>query len=183
MPIDLRLARWSDVAALNELIPLSARGLRGAYYRPAQVEGALGTVFGVDTQLIRDETYYVAELDGELVGCGGWSRRKTLFGADRGKKEEDALLDPSVDSARIRAFFIHPDHARRGIGTAIMTASESAAIVAGFKRIEIVATLPGEPLYARFGYIELRRYELDLPNGEKMPVVHMGKTITRPPDC
>ncbi|MBC8096561.1 MAG: GNAT family N-acetyltransferase, partial [Akkermansiaceae bacterium] len=149
-------------------------------YTPSQIEGAIGTVFGVDTQLIRDGTYFVAESGGAIVGCGGWSRRKALFGSDRGKSEEDSLLDPSFEPARIRAFFVHPDFARRGIGQALLEASEQAALAAGFNRIDIVATLTGEPLYRKFGYSVVERYELQLVNQEKLPVVRLAKSLARP---
>ena len=172
----LRVARLEDVPALGVLIPLSARGLQIGYYTSAQIEGALGTIFGVDTQLIRDGTYFVSEADGRIVGCGGWSRRGALFGADRGKGTDDSLLDPAVDAARVRAFFVHPDFARRGIGRMLMVASESAAIAAGFMRIDIVATLAGEPLYRAFGYAVVERYELSLPDGERLPVVRLTKS-------
>lgn len=171
----LRLCQLEDVADLERLIPLSARSLQTGDYTPEQIEGAIGVVFGVDTQLIRDGTYFVVETKGQIVGCGGWSRRRTLFGSDRGKQEADALLDPSADPARIRAFFVHPAWARRGIGRLIMQASEEAARAAGFRRIDIVATLTGEPLYRSFGYTPIKRYEIDLPNGARMPVVRLTK--------
>ena len=132
----LRLAHEDDIPALEQLIPLSARGLRASYYSATQVDTALGTVFGVDRQLIRDGTYYVVEHPpspgsgatggGELIGCGGWSKRKTLFGSDHQTNRDDAELDPATEPARIRAFFIHPDHARRGIGRAILDECEKA---------------------------------------------------------
>jgi GNAT superfamily N-acetyltransferase len=140
------------------------------------MDGALGSVFGVDTQLIRDGTYFVAEAESVVVGCGGWSRRKTLFGSDSAKHGEDLLLDPRRDAARIRAFFVHPSWARRGIGSEIMRRSEAAALGAGFRRIEIVATLTGEALYQRFGYTAVERYEVPLANGCRLPVVRMTKT-------
>lgn len=173
----IRLCTLDDVPAVEKLIPLSARGLKADVYTTEQIEGALGTVFGVDTQLIRDGTFFVAETEGILVGCGGWSRRKTLFGSDQGKIGEDAPLDPAIDAARIRAFFVHPQWARRGIGREIMKASEEAAIRAGFRRIDIIATLLGEPLYRLFGYQTVRRYDLPLQNGALMPVVHLTKNV------
>ncbi|MBC8094237.1 MAG: GNAT family N-acetyltransferase, partial [Akkermansiaceae bacterium] len=135
MIFTLRLAQLNDCPQLDALIPLSVRCLQARDYTPSQIEGAIGTVFGVDTQLIRDGTYFVAESDGAIVGCGGWSRRKALFGSDHGKSEEDTMLDPSFEPARIRAFFVHPDFARRGIGQALLEASEQAALAAGFNRI------------------------------------------------
>ena len=176
----LRLATLADVPALEVLIPASARALQLRDYSPRQIEGAIGTVFGVDTQLIRDGTYFVAEYEGLIVGCGGWSRRKTLFGGDRGKTGEDPLLDPSRDAARIRAFFVDPAWARRGIGRVLLNTCEAAAVSAGFTRIEIVATLTGESLYARFNYDVVERFELTLANGEMMPVVRLAKTTSIP---
>jgi GNAT superfamily N-acetyltransferase len=174
----LRLATESDVAALERLIPLSARTLQAATYTPAQIEGALGTVFAVDRQLIADGTYFVTERDGAIVACGGWSRRKTLFGGDRGNvPRDDALLDPRRDAARIRAFFVHPAHARQGIGRMLMSACETAAMAGGFGTLELVATLAGEPLYAAFAFRAIERYELTLANGQRLPVVRMAKTL------
>src|SRR3954467_2377873 len=123
------------------------------------MDAALGPVFGVDRQLIRDGTYFAVEDAGQIVGCGGWSKRKTLYGGDRDRAGEDAELNPQSDPARIRAFFVHPNWARRGIGRSILVHCEAAAIQAGFHRAELVATLTGEPLYARFGYAVVERYE------------------------
>ena len=149
-PITLRLARSDDVSLLEALIPLSARALQAATYSPAQIEGALGTVFALDRQPIANETYFVAERDSEMVGCGGWSRRKTLSGGDRGRSPPaDPPLGPSCDAARIQAFFVHPEYVRRGIGRLMMSACERAAAEGGFRAMELVATLAGEPLYAR----------------------------------
>ena len=177
-PITLRLARSDDVPLLEALIPLSARALQAATYSPAQIEGALGTVFAVDRQLIADETYFVAERDSEMVACGGWSRRKTLFGGDRGRSPlGDSLLDPNADAARIRAFFVHPAYARRGIGRLMMSACERAAAGDGFRALELVATLAGEPLYAAFAFQVVERYDVALANGLSLPVVRMAKAL------
>lgn len=180
MSFNLRLATLDDVSVLEELIPISARELQRAYYTEEQIEGAIGTVFGVDTQLIRDETYFVCEEAGRVVGCGGWSRRKSLYGSDKLSRKENALLDPKRDPARIRAFFVHPDRARRGIGRKIMCACEAAAQAMAFRKLEIVATLAGEPLYARFGYTVHERFELALPNAQFLPVVRMARSTSVP---
>jgi GNAT superfamily N-acetyltransferase len=173
----LRLARESDVPALEALIPISVRALQAAYYSSSQMEAALGPVFGVDRQLIRDGTYFVAERDGVIVGCGGWSRRQSLYGGDNLRSEEDRFLDPQRDAARVRAFFAHPAWARRGIGRSIMSACERAIVEAGFRRVDIVATLAGEPLYASFGYAVVERCEIALRDGLSLPVVRMRKEM------
>jgi GNAT superfamily N-acetyltransferase len=176
MDIQIRLACLEDTTTLASLIPESARTLQAKYYTPEQIEGALETVFGVDSQLTRDGTYFIVENTHQIIGCGGWSKRKTLYGGDRSKKaEEDRLLNPSVDAAKIRAFFVHPAWARRGIGSQIMKKCEAAALEAGFKTIEIIATLAGEPLYHRFGYHVSQKFEISLPNETTLPVVRMIK--------
>ena len=175
MPVAYRVARLTDIPALDELIPLSARRLQCNYYSAEQLDGAIGTVFGVDTQLIKDGTYFVAIVEGKIVGCGGWSKRKTLYGGDKGKTGDDPLRDPLTEPAMIRAFFVHPDFARRGIGREFLRLSEAAAIATGFRGIEIVATLAGEPLYTSCGYEVVKRYEITLVNGATMPVVRMKR--------
>jgi GNAT superfamily N-acetyltransferase len=171
----IRPARIEEADALRVLIEASVRGLQAGDYTAAQMEGALGTVLGLDTQLIADGTYFVVEVDGRRAACGGWSKRRTLFGSDHGPGREDALLDPSKDAAKIRAFFVHPDYARRGIGTRLLEASEQAARDAGFTRFEMGATLTGVPLYRARGYRELERVEVPLKNGETLGVVRMVK--------
>lgn len=173
----IRLATERDVEFLGELIPLAVRTLSRGDYSPEQIESAIRYVFGPDTQLIRDRTYFVAEVDGAPVGCGGWSRRATLYGGDQMKTAEDALLDPAREAARIRAFFVHPDFARRGIGSRIMHACIRAARTAGFRRLALVATLPGEPLYRAFGFRVRERTEATLPDGVRLPVVHMTRVL------
>jgi GNAT superfamily N-acetyltransferase len=187
--IHLRLAVAEDVPVLRRLIDASVRGLQTEDYTPAQIEGALKTVFGVDSQLIADGTYIVAEAhssdlgdesDPELmiVGCGGWSKRKTLYGSDHWTGREDALLDPLHDAAKIRAFFIHPAWARRGVGSLILQACEDAARAAGFTRYEMGATLTGAKLFGAKGYIPVKPISVPLVNGESLPVIHMEKRLT-----
>jgi GNAT superfamily N-acetyltransferase len=178
----LRLATEDDIASLHALIEASVRGLQAGDYTPAQIEGALGTVLGLDTQLIADRTYFVAETVDQTskqrscpVGCGGWSKRKTLFGADRGPGREPELLDPATDAAKVRAIFVHPDFARRGLGSLILAAVESAGRQAGFRRFEMGSTLTGVPLYRLKGYVEVERIAVPLGNGEALPVVRMVK--------
>src|SRR5712691_7154268 len=188
--IQLRLAVPEDVPVLRALIEASVRGLQTQDYTPAQIEGALKTVFGVDTQLIADGTYIVARAQPiftertkvknaryelMIVGCGGWSKRKTLYGSDHWTEREDALLDPLRDAAKIRAFFIHPEWARRGIGSMILQACEDAARAAGFSRYEMGATLTGAKLFGVKGYVAVKRISIPLVNGESLPVIHMEK--------
>lgn len=177
MSFTLRLAVMDDVPELEALIPLSVRVLQAPKYSTAQLEAALGPVFGVDRQLISDGTYFVAEHDGVIAGCGGWSKRKSLFGSDAARATEDELLDPASDAARIRAFFVHPDWTRRGIGKAMVGACESAIIAAGFPKADLVATLAGEPLYLACGYEEIERYEVPLSGSLTLPVVRMTKRL------
>jgi GNAT superfamily N-acetyltransferase len=188
--IHLRLAVPKDVPVLCELIDASARGLQTQDYTPAQIEGALQTVFGVDSQLIADGTYFVAEAEAHaidragpknapferiIVGCGGWSKRKTLYGGDHWMGREEALLDPLRDAAKIRAFFIHPDWARRGVGSMILLACENAARSAGFICYEMGATLTGAKLFGARGYVAVKSISIPLVNGESLPVIHMEK--------
>jgi len=175
-----RLAQVGDVPSLAVLIPVSVHALQAPHYSAAQRTAALGPVFGVDRQLIHDQTYFVVEAAGQIVGGGGWSRRRSGYGGDGGRATEDPLLDPARDPARIRAFFVHPAWARRGIGRSIMAASESAIVEAGFRAAEIIATLAGEPLYAAFGYTVIERPQIPLPAGLSLAVVRMSKRLPGP---
>lgn len=195
--IRIRKAVAADVPALRRLIEASVRELQAEDYTPAQMEGALESVFGVDSQLIADGSYLVAEAriadaasgsgsgnisaekragsEWTIAGCGGWSKRKTLYGGDRWSAREDTLLDPKRDAAKIRAFFIHPAWARRGVGSKILEACESAAREAGFTRYEMGATLTGAKLFGAKGYVALEKIEVPLKNGLSLPVIHMAK--------
>ncbi len=177
MSTTLRLATLDDLPALHALIPASVRGLSQGWYTPQQIESAIRHVFGPDTQLIADGTYFAAEAEGRIVGCGGWSRRRTLYGGDQMKDAEDPLLDPATEAAKIRAFFVHPDRARQGIASMIMEACRAAAGAAGFGRMELMATLPGEPLYRAFGFQARERVETTLPDGVHVPFVRMDRPI------
>lgn len=196
MKIALRKATTSDIPALRELIQVSVLRLQAGDYTRRQLEIALRTVFGVDTQLITDGTYFVAEVVDEtadlatggktprhriLAGAGGWSKRKTLFGGDHWRQREDELLDPRRDAAKIRAFYVHPDWARRGIGTQILEACERAAREAGFTSFEMGATLTGVPLYQARGYVTLEAVDVPLEGDETMRVVHMRKSDRKEP--
>ena len=172
-----RLATLDDIPRLNELIAHSVRGLSKDYYTPAQIESAIKYIFGVDTQLVIDGTYYIAEKDNAIVGCGGWSKRNTLYGGDQHKETEDPLLDPNHDAARIRAFFVHPEYARRGIGSYIMKVCETAAQDNGFKSLQLGATLPGVPLYEAMGYKAMENIDQPMPDGVILPLVKMFKVL------
>ena len=173
--VSIRTARPEDADTLRALIEDSVRRLQADDYTPAQIEGALGHALGLDTQLIADGTYFIAEISGVMVGCGGWSYRRTLFGSDGGPGRENQFLNPVTDAAKIRAIFVHPDWARRGIGTAILKHCEDAAMAAGFRRFEMGSTLTGVPLYTLKGYVARERIDVPLPNGEALPVVKMTK--------
>jgi GNAT superfamily N-acetyltransferase len=173
----LRQAGPADIAVLRALIDVSVRGLQASDYTPGQIEGALQTVYGVDSQLIADGTYYVVEADSAIVGCGGWSKRKTLFGGDRWTGREDAPLNPQHDAAKIRAFFVHPKWVRHGIGSMILEACEREASAAGFTRFEMGATLTGVPLYRARGYVALEHLDVPLKNGESLAVIRMEKRM------
>ncbi|MGH9747165.1 MAG: GNAT family N-acetyltransferase [Candidatus Acidiferrales bacterium] len=185
MDISVRKAVPADVPVLRELIDASVRGLQAEDYTPTQIESALATVFGVDSQLIADGTYLLAEVRDDspqgarpvIAGCGGWSKRKTLYGSDHWTGREDELLDPRADAAKIRAFFIHPAWSRRGIGSLILQACEDAAAAAGFTRCEMGATLTGVKLFGVRGYVALENIEVPLKNGESLPVVRMSKQL------
>lgn len=174
----LRLATAVDVPVLRELIAASVRGLQAQDYSRGQLEAALETVYGVDSQLIADGTYFAVETANALmVACGGWSKRKTLFGGDVWSGREDTLLDPHTEPAKIRAFFVHPEWARRGLGTIILDACESAARAAGFTRLEMGATLTGVPFYRARGYRELESIQVPLKDGLSLPITRMAKSI------
>lgn len=187
MPANIRLrkATTADVPRLREVIEASVRGLQAQDYSPSQIEGALASVYGIDSRLIADGTYYVAEApdpkDGHtsIVACGGWSRRKTLFGGDQYAARQDSFLDPGTDAAKIRAFFVHPGWARRGIGSMILEACESAAIHAGFAHLEMGATLSGVAFYRAKGYAAVENQVVPLGNGETLPIVRMSKSVNR----
>jgi len=178
----IRLAMAADIPVLRGLIDQSVRVLQRKDYSAEQLDAALGTAYGVDTQLIADGTYYVVEAAsaaGEkvLAACGGWSMRKTLYGSDHGPYRDNAMLDPARDAAKIRAFFVHPDWTRRGIASLILKTCEDAAYARGFRRFEMGATLTGVPMYAARGYAKGEQIEVPLPNGMSLTVVRMAKTL------
>jgi GNAT superfamily N-acetyltransferase len=173
----IRQATMEDREPVKQLIAESARILSRAHYNDAQIEAAIASVFGVDTTLIEDGTYFVAEISGTLAGCGGWSRRKTLFGGDQYSSRDTAYLDPAKDFAKIRAFFIHPDHARKGVARAILTRCEDEARAHGFRGLELMSTLPGVEFYKSCGYSERGTFDLELTDGVKLELVPMQKSL------
>jgi N-acetylglutamate synthase-like GNAT family acetyltransferase len=180
MAITLRNATLDDVPQIEALIARSARGLCTDDYRPSQVEGALRAAFGVDTQLLVDRTYFVVEDEGRLVGCGGWSFRSTLFGSDARADRDSSTLDPRTQAAKVRAFFVDPDNARRGIGTLLLEHCEKEARGHGYSQVELMATLPGVKLYAARGYLGGAKVTFDVGRGETIEFIPMRKALVMP---
>jgi GNAT superfamily N-acetyltransferase len=180
MCFTVRPALADDIPVLNDLIGRSARGLSKDDYRPEQVEGALRGAFGVDSQLLRDQTYFVVEEHGKCVACGGWSYRSTLFGGDARAGRDASVLDPKTQPAKIRAFFVDPQHARRGIGTLLLEHCEQQARRHGYLEVELMATLPGVKLYAARGYVGSERVCYDVGQGEQIEFVPMKKRLGAP---
>ena len=174
----LRKATLGDRPAIEQLIKASARGLSRAEYSDQQIEGAIRTVFGVDSSLIEDGTYFVAETNGELVGCGGWSKRRTLFGGDQYTTRDASELDPGTEPAKIRAFFVHPEHSRKGVARAILAACEDEARAAGFQALELMATLPGIKFYEAAGYQGTESVELSVGDNISIGLVPMRKELS-----
>jgi GNAT superfamily N-acetyltransferase len=178
MTYRLRKATLEDQPTLRELIARSIRELGADDYSPEQIDAALRGAFGVDSALIRDGTYFVAVTDtDEIVACGGWSRRRTLFGSDARTERDETSLDPRIDAAKIRAFFVDPAHARRGIGKAILERSEAEAAREGFSTLELMATLPGVRLYEKCGYLAREPVTYPLPDGLSIRFVPMTKRV------
>jgi GNAT superfamily N-acetyltransferase len=177
--LSVRPATLADLPALRALIERSVRVLSAGYYTDRQVESALTYVFGPDTQLIADQTYHVIETRiGVLAAAGGWSRRRTLYGGDQMKESHDPHLDPLTESARIRAFFVHPEWARRGLARRLYECCAGEATRAGFRSLELMSTLPGEPFYLALGFAPIERTATTLPDGESLSLVRMGRAIT-----
>ncbi len=178
IPFTLRPAVFDDIPRLNALVAESVWVLQAGEYTDAQREAAIRLVYGVDTQLVRDGTYFVVEQDSQIVGCGGWSRRKTLFGGDQHRPtREPEMLDPARDAARIRAFFVRPGWERLGIGSVLVRACEAAAVAEGFRQIEMASTLTGVALYSAHGYREVERIDVPLEGGLVLPVILMAKSF------
>lgn len=171
----LRTAQAADIPALKALIAQSGIALSAGFYTPAQAAALTQHVFGVDSQLIADQSYFVIEHEGGIVACGGWSRRRTLFGGDQAKKGPDPELDPQTEAARIRAFFVAPAMARRGLGRQLLDHCASQAQKSGFVMLELAATLPGVPLYSAAGFSVIERFEIALPDAVQVPLVRMQR--------
>lgn len=176
MPFLIRQATINDIPELNHLVQLSIRQLGGKYYSSKQVESSLKYLFSIDTQVVADGTYYSVEADNQIVACGGWSRRKTPFGGDQASEQQDIRLrDPKEDPAVIRAFYVHPNWARRGIGKQLLDYCEAQALSEGFRWFELTSTLSGYPLYSRYGYQETGRIAMTLPDSVSIPGMKMEK--------
>ena len=175
-PLTIRLAEEADIAALRDVMERAIGELLPAFLTPDQV-AASREVMGLDSQLIADRTYYVVQAGYEIAGCGGWSRRATLFGGDHSAGRDAALLDPATEPARVRAMYTDPAFTRRGVGRLILAACEAKAAQEGFTRCEMAATMAGEPLYAACGYQRIEPFEAETSNGVRVPLVRMGKAI------
>lgn len=176
----VRQATLADLPALDELIATSVRRLSAGFYSPEQIEAALECIFGVDSQLIEDGTYFIIGGDAGPAAAGGWSARRTLYGGDQSKEGSDPRLDPRSEPARIRAFFVHPTHARCGLARQLYHVCERAARAAGFRQLELMATLPGEPLYRALGFAVEERLILT-PAGVDVPFARMSRSIAIDP--
>jgi GNAT superfamily N-acetyltransferase len=176
----LRRADAADLPALRTLMDAAIGALQAPFLSPEQVLASF-SIMGLDTQLVADGGYFIVESGGRIAGCGGWSRRATLFGGDHSAGRDAALLDPATDAARMRAMYTHPDFVRRGVGRTILSACEAAAAADGFKRCELAATLAGEPLYLACGYRQIERFDARTPQGVEVPLVRMGKSLNSPP--
>jgi GNAT superfamily N-acetyltransferase len=177
MSLTIRLATRDDVPTLRPLADAAIGELQQGYLDAAQIDSSRA-IMGIDTQLIDDETYFVVERDGEIAGCGGWSRRSTMYGGDHTGGRDAALLDPATDAARIRAMYTHPAHVRRGVGRLILARCETAAAQEGFAVLELIATLSGRALYEAAGYDAVHPLE-DETGGTAVPLLKMRKTIPR----
>ncbi|MBL9022907.1 MAG: GNAT family N-acetyltransferase [Myxococcales bacterium] len=174
----LRVAELGDAAAISELMRDSARALFAKFYDERQAESGTRFIASLDEALLRDRTYFLLEAAGELVACGGWSRRDKLFTGPGDALGDTRLLDPETEPARIRAMFVRPDWTRRGLGRRILDACAAAARAEGFQRLALMATLPGEPLYLAYGFTETDRTDIRLPDGVTLRGVRMELGLT-----
>lgn len=175
MELTSRPATRGDLPAIREVVDAAIAELQKDFLDEAQIESSRA-IMGVDTELIDDGTYFVVEADGELAGCGGWSRRATLYGGSQSPGRDAALLDPRVDPARVRAMYTSPAYARRGVGRLILALCERAAAAEGFTRLELMSTLSGEALYTAYGFRPLERVT-DATGGAPVPLIRMAKSV------
>lgn len=173
----IRPAQNNEINLINQLIEYSARALSQNDYSPEELEGAIACIFGVDQELINDQSYYVIEKDSTIIACGGWSRRKTLFGGDLCASREQGYLNPQTDYAKIRAFFVDPNYARQGFGKMLLEYSEQQARTYGFTKMEMMATLPGAKLYQVCGYQVIEPEYFPLPQGYLFKMLRMTKYL------
>jgi GNAT superfamily N-acetyltransferase len=176
MKLTHRLARKADMPKMRALMQMAIERLQEDFLSPEQIE-ASKHVMGLDSLLVRDGTYFVIMAGDVMAGCGGWSRRKTLFGGDHTDGRDPELLNPQKDAARVRAMYTHPDYTRRGIGTLILQLCEQAAKQEGFTKVELAATMAGVPLYTHYGFIETERWMEKTPSGVEVPLAKMVKEI------
>jgi GNAT superfamily N-acetyltransferase len=173
--LSVRIAAPADIPALEAVMAAAIGELQATFLTPAQVESSRA-IMGLDRQLISDGTYFVVEAESRIAGCGGWSRRATLYGGDHTPDRDPALLDPATEPARVRAMYTHPDFVRRGVGRRILAACEAAARAEGFRRVELMATMAGRALYSQCGYADLEAVE-DARGGVPVPLMRMGKDL------
>lgn len=170
-----RLAGLDDIPALQAVMAAAIGELQRGFLTPQQIESSR-MIMGLDSQLVADGTYFIVEAEGQIAGCGGWSRRATLYGGDHTPGREPALLDPATDAARVRAMYTHPGFARRGVGRLILQLCEAAAKAEGFKRLELMGTMSGKPLYESYGFEPIEDI-IDDRGGAPVPLTRMGKAI------
>lgn len=173
----IRVAVRADLPEIERVMRASMSSLGARFYDAQQLASAVRYIAVADSQLVDDRTYFVIEEEGRVIACGGWSARKKLFTGTSAQAATEGYLDPATDAARIRAMFVDPAHARRGLGRRILDASEAAAQDAGFRRFELMATLPGVPLYRACGYVEIERTVLELPDGARLDAILMRRTL------
>jgi len=180
MNFKFRKANFNDINKIEQLIEISAKSINSELYNESEINAALGNAWTVDKQLVIDKTYWLVEnKEEEIIGCGGWSKRKLLFGKSESIDLNVTELKSGIEPARIRAFFVHPEYKRMGIGKELLKICESEAKSHGFISLELVATLSGENLYSANGFKEIKRYEVELGNGITNKVVSMKKTIDK----
>ena len=171
-----RLADAADLPVLTALMNEAIAGLLPQFLPPEEVAASYA-IMGLDTQLVEDGTYFVVEIEDAIAGCGGWSRRATLFGGNHTDGRDARLLDPKTEPARVRAMYTAPRFTRRGVGSKVLELCEAAARAEGFTRVELAATMGGKPLYEARGYRPIEQLMVATPGGVKVPILRMGKSL------